>query len=77
MVVANKHMCVLLLCLMKKNHISVTGKEACKTGIVAFALKELKRVTVLMSSRPECHNGGAITEVPGMCLNRAWFRDTT
>lgn len=69
MVVANKHMCVLLLlCLMKKNHISVTGKEACKTGIVPFALKELKCVIVLMFSSPKCHNCAAITKVSGVCL---------
>lgn len=67
-VVVNKHMCVLLLCLMKKNRISTAEKETRKTGIVPFALKEMKCVVVLMSSRPECHNYEAITKVPGMCL---------
>lgn len=42
-------------------------KRNLQTGIVPFALKELKCVIVL-SSRPECHDCVAITKVSGLCL---------
>lgn len=52
------------------------GEESCKhdrkrklqTWVVLFALEVLKCVVVLMSSRPERHNCGAIANVSGICL---------
>lgn len=66
MVVPNEHVWVLLLFFMES--YKCDRKRKLQTWVVLFALELVKRVVVLMPSRPKYHNCGAISKMFEMCL---------